>query len=176
MLLKTEERFRGRVVRLNVETVQLPNGHVADLEIIHHPGGAAIVALDRDNRVCLLRQFRHAAGGYIWELPAGKLEPNEAPAVTAARELVEEAGCRAGSWQALGSYVSSPGVFTEVVHLYLARDLLAAPQAREAAEVFEVHWVALPEAVCRAATGDICDGKTALGLWRASWLLDKERC
>jgi 8-oxo-dGTP pyrophosphatase MutT (NUDIX family) len=175
MLLRTEEKFRGRVVRLNVETVRLPNSHVADLEIIHHPGGAAIVALDRDNRVCLLRQFRHAAGGYIWELPAGKLEPNEAPAVTAARELAEEAGCRAGSWQELGSYVSSPGVFTEVVHLFLARDLMSAPQAREAAEVFEIHWVPLPDAVRRAATGDIRDGKTALGLWRASWLLDSER-
>lgn len=176
MLLKTTERFRGRVVRLNVETVRLPNGHVTDLEIIHHPGGAAIVALDPDNRVCLLRQFRHAAGGYIWELPAGKLEPQEAPAMTAARELVEEAGCEAASWQELGTYVSSPGVFTEIVHLYLARDLTPAPQAREAAEVFEIHWVPLADALRRAAEGDIRDGKSALGLWRASWLLDKERC
>jgi len=74
-LLQTKNVYRGRVVHLNIETVQLPNGHVADLEIIHHPGGAATVALDDQGRVCLLRQYRHAAGGWIWELPAGKLEP-----------------------------------------------------------------------------------------------------
>ena len=75
--------FSGRVIRVNVETVRLPNGHVAELEIIHHPGGAAAVAIDHDRRVCLIRQFRHAANGWIWELPAGKLEPDEPPTVNA---------------------------------------------------------------------------------------------
>jgi 8-oxo-dGTP pyrophosphatase MutT (NUDIX family) len=84
---KVRTVFAGRVIRVNVETVRLPNDHVAELEIIHHPGGAAAVALDRDRRVCLLRQFRHAAGGWIWELPAGKLEPNEPPLATVQREL-----------------------------------------------------------------------------------------
>ena len=79
--------FRGRVITVNVETVRLPNGHVTDLEIIHHPGGAAVVAIDAAGRVCLIRQFRHAAGGWIWELPAGKLEPQEPPLETARREL-----------------------------------------------------------------------------------------
>ena len=91
--------FTGRVIEVNVERVQLPNGTIADLEIIHHPGGAAIVALDDSNRICLLRQFRHAAGGWIWELPAGKIDNREPPLDTARRELEEEAGMAAGSWR-----------------------------------------------------------------------------
>jgi 8-oxo-dGTP pyrophosphatase MutT (NUDIX family) len=170
-LLQTRNVFQGRVVTLNVETVRLPNGHVAELEIIHHPGGAAAVALDDRGRVCLLRQFRHAAGGWIWELPAGKLEPREPPLETVRRELIEEAGTEALQWQSLGSYVSSPGVFTETVHLFLARDLRHANIAHEAAESIEVHWVDFAEACQRAASGDINDGKTALGLLRAQALL-----
>jgi 8-oxo-dGTP pyrophosphatase MutT (NUDIX family) len=159
--------FRGRVITVNVETVRLPNGHVTDLEIIHHPGGAAIVAIDAAGRVCLVRQYRHAAGGWLWELPAGKLEPQEPPLHTAQRELSEEAGTIAQSWQSLGIYVSSPGVFTEFVHLYLALGLDCAKMAHEAGELIEVHWVELEDACARALHGDINDGKTALGLLRA---------
>lgn len=172
MLLNKREIFSGRVVRLNVETVRLPNGHTAELEIVHHPGGAAVVALDDAQRVCLLRQFRHAAGGYVWELPAGKLEPDEPHAVTAARELAEEAGQVGKRWDYLGHCISSPGVFTENVHVYLARDLTPTPSATEAAEVLEIHWVPLPEALRRAADGDIVDSKTVFGLFRASNLLN----
>src|SRR5512139_901582 len=96
---QVETKFRGRVVTANVETVTLPNGERAVLDVIHHPGGAAIVALDDANQVCLLRQFRHAAGGWIWELPAGKLEPGEPPVECARRELVEEAGRVARRWE-----------------------------------------------------------------------------
>jgi ADP-ribose pyrophosphatase len=159
--------FSGRVITANVETVMLPNGHRATLEIVHHPGGAAIVALDERRRVCVLRQFRHAAGGWVWELPAGKLEPPEPPLVTAQRELVEEAGVAATDWHPLGRYFSSPGVFTEVIHLYLARGITPARAAPEAAEVFEVHWIGLEEAARRSVTGEFNDGKTALGLLRA---------
>ena len=166
-VLHVRNEFKGRVVTLNVETVRLPNGHVAELEIIHHPGGAAAVALDAQGRVCLLRQFRHAAGGWIWELPAGKLEPQEPPLQTARRELVEEAGIEAQQWHSLGPYVSSPGVFTETVHLFLARELRRAKIAHEAAESIEIHWIDFAEACQRAASGDINDGKTALGLLRA---------
>jgi 8-oxo-dGTP pyrophosphatase MutT (NUDIX family) len=163
--------FNGRVITVNVETVRLPNGHVAELEIIHHPGGAAIVAIDAAGRVCLIRQYRHAAGGWVWELPAGKLEPREPPLETARRELREEAGRNAQNWDSLGFYVSSPGVFTEIVHLYLARELDSVKMAHEAAELIEVHWVELEDACTRALHGDINDGKTALGLLRARSLL-----
>jgi ADP-ribose pyrophosphatase len=159
--------FRGRVILVNVETVRLPNGHVTDLEIIHHPGGAAVAAIDGQQRVCLIRQFRHAAGGWIWELPAGKLEPGEPPLVTAQRELIEETGNSARSWRSLGTYVSSPGVFDEIVHLFLAHDLDSVKMAHEAAELIEVHWLELEEACRRALDGEINDGKTALGLLRA---------
>ena len=167
--------FRGRVITVNVETVRLPNGHVAELEIIHHPGGAAIVAIDAAGRVCLIRQFRHAAGGWVWELPAGKLEPREPPLETAHRELREEAGTNAQNWQSLGTYVSSPGVFTEIVHLYLARELDSVKMAHEAAELIEVHWVKLEDACTRVLHGDINDGKTALGLLRARSVLQSSQ-
>ena len=167
--------FRGRVITVNVETVRLPNGHVTDLEIIHHPGGAAIVAINTAGRVCLIRQYRHAAGGWVWELPAGKLEPQEPPLETARRELSEEAGTTAQSWQSLGIYVSSPGVFTEFVHLYLALGLDSVKIAHEAGELIEVHWVDLEEACARALHGDINDGKTALGLLRARSVLDSSQ-
>src|SRR5580658_2609774 len=127
----TRTVFRGRVITVNVETVRLPDGHVTDLEVIHHPGGAAIVAIDKEGRVCLIRQFRHVAGGWIWELPAGKLEPQEPPEATARRELVEEAGASAHCWTSLGPYVSSPGVFTEIVHRYLAQGLESANMSHE---------------------------------------------
>ncbi len=168
MLLSAREIYQGRVVRLNVEDVQLPSGHRVPLEIVHHPGGAAVVALDAARRVCLLRQFRHAAGGWIWELPAGKLEPDEPPAVTARRELAEEGGVRATSWHSLGHYLSSPGVLTERIHLYLARDLEPAPGTHEAGEVFEVHWIELERALEWIDTGAIEDGKTGFGLLKAA--------
>ena len=165
--------FSGRVIKVNVETVRLPNGHVIDLEIIHHPGGAAVVALDAQQRVCLIRQFRHAAGGWIWELPAGKLEPDEPPLLTAQRELVEEAGREASDWQSLGAYVSSPGVFTETVHLFMARGLRPAKIAHEAAEIIEIHWIPIAEACQRALSGELVDGKTVVGLLRAQARLNR---
>lgn len=174
-IVKLRTVYTGRVITLNVETVRLPNGHVADLEIIHHPGGAAVVAIDGDARVCLLRQFRHAIGGWIWELPAGKLEPAEPPQETARRELIEEAGVEASEWHELGNYVSSPGVFTEVVKLYLARGLRAVTMAHEAAELIEIHWLPFEAACRRVLAGDIDDGKTALGLLRTQALLASSR-
>src|ERR1700756_6072112 len=94
--------FRGRVISVTTDEVVLPNGHRALLEVVHHPGGAAVVALDSKGRVCLLRQYRYVARGWIWELPAGKLEPDEPPLETARRELLEEAGVSASSWESLG--------------------------------------------------------------------------
>ena len=126
MLFDRKKIYDGRVIQVSVDTVDLPNGVRLPLEIVRHPGGAAAVAIDADNRVCLLRQYRHAAGGYIYELPAGKLEPDEAPEITVRRELAEEAAISASQWESLGAFFSSPGVFTEVIHLYLATDLVPA--------------------------------------------------
>jgi len=164
---KSTTHFRGRVITVTVDEVLLPNGNRASLELVHHPGGAAVVALDDKDQVCLLRQYRHAAGDWLWELPAGKLEPDEPPLLTAQRELVEEAGVSAATWSSLGVYLSSPGVFNEVLHLYLAKDIKPATAAHEAAEVIEVHWLPLAEAYEWALNGKIRDGKTAIGLLRA---------
>jgi 8-oxo-dGTP pyrophosphatase MutT (NUDIX family) len=165
--------YSGRVIEVNVERVELPNGTTADLEIIHHPGGAAIVAVDDREQVCLLRQYRHAAGGWIWELPAGRLEPAEPPLETARRELVEEAGRTALQWQDLGVILSSPGVFTERIHLFLAQGLADCPQSLEKHEVIEVHWIALREAVAMAQDGRINDAKSVIGLLRGSVFMDQ---
>jgi 8-oxo-dGTP pyrophosphatase MutT (NUDIX family) len=165
--LKRTTHFRGRVVTLTVDEVTLPNGYRAGLEIIHHPGGAAAVAIDDQQRVCLLRQYRHAAGGYIVELPAGKLEPGEPPLLTAQRELVEEGGMEATQWDSLGTMVPSPGVLTEVVHLFLATGLKPAEAAPEAGEVFEVEWVPIQQAFEWCLDGTIVDAKTVIGLARA---------
>lgn len=160
--------FKGSVITVNVERVALPNGNVADLEIIHHPGGAAVVAVDEQQRVCLLRQFRHAAQGWLWELPAGKIDNREPPLQTAQRELEEEAGCVAAHWDSLGEYVSSPGVFTEVIHLYFATALTATSARLEEHEVLEVHWKPFAEVLRMAHDGELRDGKSLVGIFRAA--------
>lgn len=160
--------YQGRVIQLNVERVRLPNDAVADLEIVHHPGGAAIVAVDEQKRVCLLNQFRHAANGWIRELPAGKIDNCEPPFDTAQRELAEEAGKQATNWKYLGKYFSSPGVFTEIIHLYLATGLTDAGSRPEEHEVFQVEWRPLAEAVEMIHRGELSDGKSIIGVLRAA--------
>ncbi|HYA37208.1 MAG TPA: NUDIX hydrolase [Candidatus Methylomirabilis sp.] len=168
--------YRGKIIDLYLERVTLPNGSVADLEIVRHPGGAAVVAMDQADRVCLLRQFRYAAGGWLWELPAGKLDPGEPPLVTAQRELEEEAGLRAARWEPLGRIISSPGVFTEVVHLFHASGLTHVPANYEIHEMIEVHWLPFTEALGLAQTNEITDGKTVAGLFRAQrWREEHKR-
>ncbi len=167
MPLKTRRIYEGRVVTLDLTEVELPNGHVAQLEVVGHPGGAAVVALDEASRVCLLRQYRYVAGGWLWEIPAGKRDGRE-PEATARDELREEAGLAAARWESLGQVVSSPGVFAEVVHLFLARELTAVPAAPERDEVFELSWVPFTDALARALAGDIIDAKTIIALTRAA--------
>ena len=156
--------YQGRVLQLGVESLTLPNGKSLELEVVRHPGGAAIVALDQKERVCLLRQYRHAGGGWLWELPAGRLEANEPPHTTAARELVEEAGLQASSWVTLGKTLVSPGYCDEVIYLYLARNLTAVPAQPEEHELFEVHWIPFDQALEQVHDGTILDAKTMLGL------------
>lgn len=159
--------FKGRVIEVNVETVTLPNGATIDLEIIRHPGGAAVAAVNVRAEICLLRQYRHALGRWLWELPAGKLDGGEDPFVAARRELEEETGLVAAKWESMGGVVSSPGVFTEVVHLYLATGLDQRNAQPEAGEVFEIVWLALDDAAAKAIAGEIEDGKTVAGILRA---------
>jgi 8-oxo-dGTP pyrophosphatase MutT (NUDIX family) len=164
----------GRVLTLNLERVRLPNGRVAELEIAHHPGGAVIVAIDAQRRVCLLRQFRHAAGGWITELPAGKLDDREPPIDCAQRELAEEVGMSARRWERLGQFFTSPGVLTEIIHVYLARDLEPCASAPEEHEVLEPRWVPLAEAITSADGGELQDAKTVIGLtWARARLADE---
>lgn len=160
----TEPIFEGRVISLGIESLTLPNGTRLDLEIVRHPGGAAVVAINAMRQVCLLRQYRHAGGGWIWELPAGKLEPEEPAASTAVRELAEEAGLTAGSWEELGSILVTPGFCDEVIHLFLARELSAVPARPEAHELIEIHWIPFDEALAQVYNGTLRDAKTMLGL------------
>ncbi len=163
--------YRGQVVDLGLETVTLPNRETLQLEVVRHPGGAAVVAIDESNRVCLLRQYRHAAGGWLWELPAGKIDRPESPQQTAQRELQEEAGLAASDWHSLGSFLSTPGFCDERIHLYLARKLTAVPADLHAHEVIEVHWLDYHQALEKAQEGGIEDGKTLIGLLLAAPLL-----
>jgi 8-oxo-dGTP pyrophosphatase MutT (NUDIX family) len=167
--------YRGKVLELNIERVKLPNGTVAELEIVRHPGGAVVVAVDADDRVCLLRQFRHAAGGWITELPAGKIDNHEPPLECARRELAEEAGVEARRWDPLGQFFSSPGVFTEVIHVFLARGLAPCDAVPEQHEVFEASWIPLDEALTLAADGRLQDAKTITGLLWARTRLQAEQ-
>jgi ADP-ribose pyrophosphatase len=172
---KQTVHYVGRVIKVTTDEVVLPNGHRASLEVVHHPGGAAVVAVDVDQRVCLLRQYRYVAGGWIWELPAGKLEPNEPPLETAKRELTEEAGVSARHWESLGEVLSSPGVFAEVLHLFHATGIEPAAAAHEQAEVIEVHWVSFAEAHDWAMNGTIRDAKSVIGLARAFGLANRRQ-
>jgi len=156
--------YQGQLLQLGIESLTLPNGKRLDLEVLRHPGGAAVVALDGQGQVCLLRQYRHASGGWLWELPAGRLEANESPDTTAARELVEEAGLQAGRWDTLGKTLVTPGYSDELIYLYLARDLTVVPAQPEAHELFEVHWIPFSQALEQVHDGTIIDAKTMLGL------------
>lgn len=160
----TKNIYRGKVVTLNVDTVTLPNGLTVELEVIRHPGAAAMVPVKDDGTVILIRQFRHAAGGFIFEIPAGKLHPGEDPLDCAARELEEEIGYRAGSFELLSSIWTAPGFADEVIHVYKAQGLTQGRQQLDRDEVLDVVEMSLDEAMARIENGTIRDAKTIVGL------------
>ena len=162
--LTTRNIYTGKVVTLNVDTVRLPNGETVDLETIRHPGAAAVVPVKDDGTVVLIRQFRHAASGFIYEIPAGKLHPGEDPLHCASRELEEEVGYRASSFQLLSSIYTAPGFADEVIHVYQATGLTKGKQQLDRDEVLEVVEMPLAEAVDKIADGTIRDAKTIVGL------------
>lgn len=160
--------YEGQVVKLALKRALLPDGKEMTLEHVHHSGGAAVVAIDQEGGVCLVKQYRAAVGDWLWELPAGKRDNDEPWLATAQRELAEEAGREAAQWQTLCKFYSSPGFCDEQIHLFLARDLTAIPTRHEEHEHMEVHWVAIGEALEWARQGRIVDAKTFIGLFLAS--------
>ncbi|VAX10913.1 ADP-ribose pyrophosphatase [hydrothermal vent metagenome] len=160
--------FDGQIIQAGAEQVKLPDGRTMLMDVVRHPGGSAIVAVNDQQQVCLLHQYRGVMDEWIWELPAGKIDNQEAPLKTAHRELKEEAGLVANNWQELGLSISSPGVFTEKVWLYLARDLSDCGQQLEEHEILKLHWLDFNEAMERAQSGKISDAKTVVGLLRAA--------
>lgn len=165
--LGTREIFRGRTVRLDVDRVRLPNGREMDFEMIHHPGAAAVVPVADDGSVLLVRQYRYATGGWLLEVPAGKLDPGEGPETCARREVEEETGYRPTELVPLGWIWTTPGFTDEKIWLYLAQGLEATAQALQHDEVLEVERLPLAEAVAKAARGEIHDSKTVTALLRA---------
>jgi ADP-ribose diphosphatase len=160
----TRNIFSGKVVTLNIDTVTLPNGITIDLETVRHPGAAAVVPLKGNGTVVLIKQFRHAAGGFIYEIPAGKLSPGEDPMHCAARELEEEVGYVAGRLERLSSIFTAPGFTDEVIHIYKATGLTAGNQRLDRDEVLEVQEIPLEEAIKMIGAGTIRDAKTIIGL------------
>jgi len=169
----SEEIKRGFVVRVNTERVTLPNGTLMEIDVVPHPGAAAVVPFLSDDEVLLIRQYRHATGGTILEVPAGKLEPGEAPESCAARELEEEAGRRAGRIEELGWIWTTPGFTDERIFLFAAFDLEAVPCRPEADEVIEPVRVPLAEALDLVWQGELTDAKSALALLHAARRLGK---
>lgn len=156
--------YRGRLLEVREESLELPDGRRAPFDVVRHPGGAVVAALDADGRVCLIRQYRAVLGQWLWELPAGKRDHGEDPLRTARRELEEEAGVRAARWDTLGTLVTAPGFCDELLHLYLARDLTPVPAHPEDHEHIEVHWFPRTEALAMVADGRIVDAKTVAAL------------
>ena len=167
--------FNAGVIDLGLETATLPNGLTVDLPIIRHPGAAAIVALDRDQRVAMLHQYRHAVGGTIWEIPAGCRGAGESGRQCAERELLEEAGVSAARWDHLGSLVTIPSICDERIELYLARELSHGATNHEADEVIRVEWLELARVMTMIRSGEIVDAKTIAAIYQAHAVVADEK-
>jgi ADP-ribose pyrophosphatase len=158
---------RGRKIQVAVETDVSPGGQTVQRDVVIHPGAVAILPLVDHERVCLLRNHRPIVGATLWEIPAGTLEPGEVPDDAAVRELAEETGYSAKSWRKLTDFYPSPGVLSEITHVYMATDLTPGAMRLEAGEEIEPQTVAWSQALAWALDGTIRDAKTliALLLW-----------
>ncbi len=166
--MKRRVAYQGRSITVCVEEAELPNGRRVDLDVVRHPGAAAVVPFETDRVVLLIRQFRHAAGGTIWEVPAGKLDPGEGPEVCAVRELEEEAGQHANRIEKLGRIWTTPGFCDEVIHLFAAFDLVAVERRPADDEIIEVVPTSLASALDLVWRGEISDAKSALAILYAA--------
>ena len=169
MQIASKRIHSGRVIDLDVDTVRFPGGSIGQLEMIRHPGAAAVVPFASDPRgkdptVLLIQQYRYAANGLLFEIPAGRLNPGEDPQACAHRELLEEVGVKAGRVERLTTIWTTPGFTDERIHLFWASDLTADKHAREPDEFIEVMPKPLSEALQMVRSGEISDAKTALSL------------
>jgi len=180
MQLATRRAYSGRIMNLDIDSVRFPDGSEGELEIIRHPGAAAVVPLASspagpDPVVLMIRQYRYAAGGPLWEIPAGRLNEGEAPEACARRELQEEAGVAAGRLERLTTIWTTPGFTDEAIHLFLATDLVDVPTAREPDEFIQVTPRPLSELLVAIREGEIRDAKTiAAILYMAGFRLGTE--
>jgi len=161
----TRTLYQGRVFTLKKENVTLGNGNTTNLDVIHHPGAAAMVPLNDDEQVIMLRQYRHAIRRDIWEIPAGTLEPGEDPESCARREVEEETGYRVNHLVRLGQIIPVPGYSNETISLYLCTGLTPSKQNLDRDEQISVQTVPLTEALAMISSGEIQDAKTIAGLF-----------
>ena len=166
--LSTERVYAGRLLKIDRDRVLLPNGRTTDLEMVRHPGASAVVPFVSDDDILLVRQFRYAAQGFILEVPAGTLHPEEPPDDCARREVEEETGHRAGRLVKLASILTTPGFTDEVIHLYIARDLTPVKQNLDHDEVLTVERVPFRRALELIREGGIVDGKSICSLLMAA--------
>ena len=164
---KSEIVYKGRIIDVYKDTVTLPNGNTIALDLVKHPGAVAIVPILDDGRVVMIRQYRYAAGGYIYEIPAGKLEPNEDPFTCAKRELLEEIGYKTKDLKKLTAILTTPGFSNEKIHLYLATGLTKDKTDHQKDEVIEVVYFNKNEVENMITCGEIVDAKTIVGLYTA---------
>ncbi|MFJ8065193.1 NUDIX hydrolase [Psychrobacillus sp. NPDC096426] len=171
--IQTEQKFKGRIITLQVDDVELPNGKTGKREIVKHPGAVAIIAITKDKKIILVEQYRKALERSIIEIPAGKIEPNEAPEVTALRELEEETGYTTNKLQYIQSFATSPGFADEIIHLYLAENIVKVEEKAELDEdeFVELMHVSLDEMESMISSKQIYDAKTAFAfLWVKNYL------
>lgn len=167
--VKSTRVYTGKVVSLDVDVVRFPDGSTGELEMIRHPGASAVVPFisdpaGDDPQVLLIRQYRYAASGYMYEIPAGRLNRGEDPRDCAARELREETGCTASQLDYLLTMYTTPGFTDEKIHIYMATGLVTGETKHEADEFLEIEPMLLSKALEMVQAGEIKDGKTALGL------------
>ncbi len=167
MLLKVHNitnLYNGKIFNVALEKVTLPNGVIKDREVVRHPGAAAMVPLLDDGNVVLVKQHRHAVNDYLWEIPAGTLEPEEEPLACAGRELIEETGYEANNFDKLTEILPAPGYTDEHIHIFLATGLTLAEQRLEDDEILTVQPTPFDKAIEMIKTGEIQDAKTIVGL------------
>ena len=162
--ITSEKIFSGRIVKLRVDTVELPNGKTSTREIVEHAGAVGILPVDNEEMVWLVRQYRKPTEQVLLEIPAGTMEPDEEILICAQRELEEETGFQAGSWEKILSYYSAPGFCDEKLHLFRARDLTTGEKNLDADEFLENISIPLEEAYRMIFTGQIVDGKSIIGI------------